>query len=193
MTWAGPLHFQTFWHSCRWAHRLPAGLDQGPGTLRPDPSRRSPAGPEEVARLLGWLCPEAGRRSAATAPRHSLWGRESGCISPEHSKKKKKKKSANSYYEKLHPWTMYQEVNSSLLQNIQGEAVNVKTHQSTRRTDLVAVGSSTGAGKQQRESRALQLFADLPQEMSEGATWAQFQQSSVRTGFIWKKKTKKTQ
>lgn len=154
MTWAGPLHFQTFWHSCKWAHQLPAGLDQGPGTLRPDPSRRSPAGPEEVARLLGWLCPEVDRRSAATAPRHSLWGRESECISPKNSKKKKKKECTFLLW-KIASLNNVPGGYSSLLQNIQGEARNVKTHQSIRRTDLVAVGSSTGAGKQQRESRAL--------------------------------------
>lgn len=68
----GPLHFQTFWHSCRWAHQLPAGLARSPVTLPPDPSKKNPVGPKEVARLLWWLYPEADRRSAAVAPLHSL-------------------------------------------------------------------------------------------------------------------------
>lgn len=35
---------------------------------------------------------------------------------------------------------------------------------------LVTVGCSTGAGKQQRENRTLQLFTYLPQKVPEGAT-----------------------
>lgn len=45
---------------------------------------------------------------------------------------------------------------------------------------LVAVGCSAGAGQQQREDRALQLLAHLPQEVPEGAAWQQTSQTGSR-------------